>query len=476
MGTTCPGLTAKQVSKESTDGPHTFRVEYKAAPSTSPGKCDLTFKYNFSGGPADVAFADAVTVYDATPQILSVVQDPPVDPGGPFYIQIYGTNFGLGPGSVTVCTSATGPCNQTPDITVCLNSSCGAVFGYWDAQNGNQVNALLTPAPSASGLYYVQITSGGAVPASGFAPAPQGQSDSKSNRGGPVQLAVTSVSLSPGNVSLSTGDTNKSITTTVSPSNVPFSVIYSASTAPFVQPPGSPCTPSLAFTNVNGVGSVNSTVTASPPNCGGLFSVRATVGSMQSSNIATVTVPPQALIRQMVGAAGGFPLSVDPGQVAQRSVGIAAKNRFTLPGFNGWTTWQQFQDGGVIEGKNDPTANGPPVVIDNAVAVYSGAVTADFVGGAPCYWSPQYSDEWVPLMNQYQANPSSTTFPSGSPIHLRLPTCYGPASGGPNQQVIWKASEPANIRTDAGGVYLNAPAFLFVKQRNPDEPAIVQIP
>ena len=168
----------------------------------------------------------------------------------------------------------------------------------------------------------------------------------------------------------------------------------------------------------------------------------------------------------MVGAAGGFSLSVDADQVAQKSVGIAAKNRFTLPGFNGWTTWQQFQDGGVIENSNTP--NGPPVVIDNAVAVYSGAITGDFVGGAPCYWSPQYQDEWVPLRNQYQANPSSTTFPGGTGVNLRMPTCYGPTSGGPNQQIIWKASEPANIRTGQGGVFLNAPAFLFVKQHNAD--------
>jgi len=196
---------------------------------------------------------------------------------------------------------------------------------------------------------------------------------------------------------------------------------------------------------------------------------------VQSSNSVTVTVPPQALIRQMVGAAGGFSLSVDPNQVAQKSVGIAAKNRFTLAWFNNWTTWKQFQDAGVIENSN--TANGPPVIIDNAVSVYSGAVTSDFVGGAPCYWSPQYQDEFVPIRSQYQSQPNSTTLPSGPGVNLRLPGCYlTPSNPGSNQQIIWKASEPANIRTDVGGVYLNAPAFLFVKQRNPSDPAIVQIP
>jgi len=252
---------------------------------------------------------------------------------------------------------------------------------------------------------------------------------------------------------------------------VPFLISYTASTAGYVQPPGSPCTAGLSFTNLSGVGAVSSTVLASPPNYGGIFGVTATVNSTQSNNSIVVTVPPQALIRQMTGAAGGFTLTVDQNQVAQRSVGIAAKARFTLPGFGGFTTWQAFQDNGTIE--TSPTTDGPPVVIDNAVAVYTGAVTADFVGGAPCYFSPQYQDEWIPIKTQYESQPTSPTLPSGSGVYLRLPECY--IQTGQYQQIVWKASEPTNIRTDAGGVYLNAPAFLFVRLRGASDPAIVKI-
>jgi hypothetical protein len=66
-----------------------------------------------------------------------------------------------------------------------------------------------------------------------------------------------------------------------------------------------------------------------------------------------------------------------------------------------------------------------------------------------------------------QSQPSSTTLPGGT----GRPQCYADNAA----QIVWKTSMPNNVRTDAGGAYLNAPAFLFIRQRNPSDPAIVQI-
>jgi hypothetical protein len=231
--------------------------------------------------------------------------------------------------------------------------------------------------------------------------------------------------------------------------------------------PNSYCTISdLAFSAVIGTtASLRSFVLPSPPNCSGIFNVFVANGpGGVTSNFMTVVVPPQALIRQMVGEAGIFGLSVDPNQLAQKSVGVAVENRFTLSGFYGYTNWEQFQDAGYTA--TSTTQNGPPVVIDNAALVYTGAVTGTLVGGAPCYWSPTYA-QFQTVQGQFESQPASTILPSA----VGRPQCYADSVA----QIVWKTSMPNNIRTDASGAYLNAPAFLFIRLRNPGDLAIVQI-
>jgi len=123
----------------------------------------------------------AISVYDATPQITFVQKDQPAYDGGPFYVEIYGQNFGSTPGSLLICAAGAVQCSTT-EIAVDLH----APFSVW---NDGQVNALLTPSPSADGPYEIQIVSLGASGIN-FAPAPQGQTRNQSDRG---QLRVDGV-------------------------------------------------------------------------------------------------------------------------------------------------------------------------------------------------------------------------------------------------------------------------------------------
>jgi hypothetical protein len=200
------------------------------------------------------------------------------------------------------------------------------------------------------------------------------------------------------------------------------------------------------------------------------------------------------MIEQILGAAGGF--TGAGGQIVQDSLLVTILNRFqNSSSFFGLTTWQAMHDFllpgctasncHVIETTSISSYPDPAAVTfatENAAEVfgvasvdptqtqYLTAGASDIVGGAGCYWSPQYLREFVPIQNQYQTAPDSTTLPTG----LLLPVCYTQAGQSP--QIVWRASMPNNIRSDSGGIYLNAPAFLFVRNRSSNDPAIVQIP
>lgn len=72
------------------------------------------------------------------------------------------------------------------------------------------------------------------------------------------------------------------------------------------------------------------------------------------------------------------------------------------------------------------------------------------------------------VQQQFQQQPNSTALPDQNASGR--PSCFG-ALG----QIIWKTSMPNNVRTDAGGIYLGAPAYLFVGLRPANAPAIIQI-
>jgi hypothetical protein len=116
-------------------------------------------------------------VYDATPVISGV--SPSTIPGGQSaLVSITGSGFGNALGAVRVCNwtnwpsafpMGAGTCAQSPDWTVGQISLWGAV-----------INVLLTPSPSASGHYCVQVTKTGQN-GNPFSPAPNAESTADGN-------------------------------------------------------------------------------------------------------------------------------------------------------------------------------------------------------------------------------------------------------------------------------------------------------
>lgn len=458
--------------------PSSFDMTFTATDRTPPGPVEISnivWEGAIDGNFVDVTLAplpDAVTVYDATPVITPPILQYPPNSDGSFYISIYGYNFGQFPGSVQVCATGSYPCNSTTDVAVSLQ---GAQYFAW---SDFQINALLTPAPTASGkTYNVRVTSGGAVPSVGFQAGGPGVSSAQSNPG-QVTINGLKVSQSPGSFYMSTGDTGQ-VTVSGSPATAPLSVTYSSGVATS-QPPGSACFPTLSIPNGSGTGSVvaNVQVTSATSSCSGVLNIAAIVNSLYVAGGTVLTVPPQVMIWQMTNEAGDYNTSNDPTGIVQRSVAWAIRNRFSNPGggFSGQTTYNgiaairvpSVQEAGTQcpTTPSDPNCplTGVEPQLDNALSVFTAPASGDIVGGGVCYWSPQ-TTEWT-TVQQALASPT-TTFPMG----LLNPSCYPAAT----RQIVWKTSMPLNIRGDTN-LYQGAPAFLFIRTRDPSAPSVVQIP
>ncbi len=283
--------------------------------------------------------------------------------------------------------------------------------------------------------------------------------------------------LNSAQVNLSTGDTNKCVTTTLSPSTIQYTPAFPFGfTADYYSNCSGPV--NLGFSAGTGQGSVNSTVTAGPAGvlpqgCSGVFAVTATANTAVSNNSAQVVVPPQALISQLHAEAYGFSNnpSLDPQQVAQKSVGMTDINRFFYASnpylFGGVSTFQALAASGLVA--QDGTTNGPPHVIDNAAEVYSGQIQ-DPTAGSTCYWSP--NDSETTIINQALAS-GQTTFPSGT----NAPECW--CANTPNctyaqPQIVIRLSMPLNTLPGK----TNSPAFMFLRSRpvGPGIGPIYQVP
>jgi hypothetical protein len=261
--------------------------------------------------------------------------------------------------------------------------------------------------------------------------------------------------VSPSTLSLSTGDTNKTITTTVTP---PYS--FTPAFAWGLQTnPNSSCAASLSFSNNSGTGSVNTTVTAAPAGCSGIFNALAVVNGQTSSNSVQITVPPQILIQMLVGEAVG---QTGPGDTSQLAIASSAKNRFGDSNFPGGTTatYQAVIIPNQYFGASNTTPNGPEPELSNAVSIFNGT-TGDIVGGSKCYWSPTAA-QWAIV--QQALNTNAAAFPDNT----GAPGCWA----GQGRQIVYKTSVGTNTR---GGDFAGAPAFLFLRQSSAT-PVVVQIP
>jgi hypothetical protein len=194
VGTTKAGVSARLSRTPSAQYPDiasSFDVSFSATNSTTPGSVDLTVTY--SGQEKTVA--SAVQVFDAAPTIVGVYPSSPSSDGGPFSVQITGTNFGAA-GSVAVCLLPVGggPCAQTGDVV----PQAGSI--QWGLA---VIFVTLVPQLGASGPYCLQLSSLGAT-GTGFIPAP-GVSTSGSACTGNIIIRPT-LTLTPMDVSGSPGD------------------------------------------------------------------------------------------------------------------------------------------------------------------------------------------------------------------------------------------------------------------------------
>jgi hypothetical protein len=269
--------------------------------------------------------------------------------------------------------------------------------------------------------------------------------------------APPSFTVSPPRLDLSTGDANRLITTTANPATTQFTPTF---TAPLQSNPNSACAAALNFSQNGGTGSVNTTVTASPPDCSGIFDpVRAHVESTESTNSTKVVVPPQIMIKMVVGEAGG-----QPGDADQQSILVSARNRFGDSAFPGGTaqTWQAVLIPSQYYGASNGTTDGPDQELRNSAQVFTGEI-ADIVGGSKCYWSPT-NTQWANV--QAALDSGTKKFPSAT----GAPGCWQSQT----RQIVYKASIGVNI--SGGPSYNAAPAFVFLRLR-PDkkDPAVIQI-
>jgi hypothetical protein len=171
------------------------------------------------------------------------------------------------------------------------------------------------------------------------------------------------------------------------------------------------------------------------------------------------------MIKTLVGEAVG-----QPGDTDQYVILSTAANRFDDPAFPGKPgsefpgtprTWQAVLSPDFYGAANG-TTNGPARELRNAAQAYTGQI-GDIVGGAKCLWSPDNA-EWAIILAAL--NSGTKKFPTVT----RAPDCWASLP----RQIIRKVSVGLNV--SGGPNFSEAPAFVFMRLRSQNAPAVVQIP
>jgi hypothetical protein len=124
-------------------------LAFSANTNAAPGSATISCTASSVTGAIPVT--PQIYVYDASPSIKSLQQLSPLYPGGQASVAIYGTNLGPATGSIAVCSSGANPCSS---------SDVSSTVTYWNhGVSYDQVNVLLTAAPTSSGVYDLQLTS-----------------------------------------------------------------------------------------------------------------------------------------------------------------------------------------------------------------------------------------------------------------------------------------------------------------------------
>lgn len=425
-----------------------------------------------------VAFLEHVT---AKPTITSITTYPttamttsgPLIVGQPGAVVLNGTNLGES-GTVTFTLVGGG---QSFQGTFSGYNSTQAVIQSVVAPVAGTYNVVDQETTDASGFSFAEAGAAGQDPKSSGAPQVTAQGLTVSQA---ADQPWSSLFPTGDTVLLSAADSSQYMTITLNPSQTLIASVSVAGVnvdSGYSQPlPGSACngaTPSLTLQtsgvtpNSSYYANIPVTVSSvSPAGCGGVLDVQLAANpGGPSSNFTRVVIPPEDQVKQMLGSAIAYAQipSLDPSQVAQTSVSIAAKNRFGNSAFscNGTVpaSWKDLANCG---SNNIETYNGsyrPMVTVQNAANVFLGLVPGTFVGGATCYWSPT-NGQFASVQSVFNqgAQPFDITTIGG-------PTCFSPQFYPTDPQILWKTSEPYSTLPNNNA----APAFLFVRLRPSSE-------
>ncbi len=320
----------------------------------------------------------------------------------------------------TFTSSASWSSSDTSIATVGNGSTAGLAAGV--SAGSMDMYASLNGIPT---------TTGEVCDPSGYCPS--------SNPEGTAGGSVLSISLSPSQFNMSTGDKD-GLDAIINPSDIDVTVTFDSSN---FRNPSSNCPATLTIPAGSGSGTVSSNVTSSPGTCSasGEFSVVGYVGGVGSNLATTVYVPPQLLIQMMQAEAGGTGNST-----LMQGLGEVARNRFGTSIFNTSTTWQNT----IIPGQfaTSSTTTGIQPELNAAVTVFI-TTSPDFCG-ALSFWTPT-SAQWSVVQTAW--NSGTTTFPSGTGAPTYNPSVW-PTS---NQQIIYSS----NVGVQGNG----APNFLLLGWR-----------
>jgi hypothetical protein len=259
---------------------------------------------------------------------------------------------------------------------------------------------------------------------------------------------VLSISQSPTILNMSSGDTGKGVTVTVSPASIASSVAIaqggitnpnSSSPATFTYNKPS------SFTG-NDLWTISIGGTNSPS---GDQDSQACVYGVCASQSSNVAVPPQIFIQMIQAEAGGN------NSTSMTAVAEVVRNRFTSSIFNPpYSTYQNAIPG---QFATTSTPNGIEPELDIAASIFTGSSAGNFCSSLS-FWTPT-SSQWNVVQSALSSG--TTTFPTGTGAPTYDPSKWPTSS----QQILFV---PA-VGTNSSGV----PYFLFLSQRNATQAAAV---
>lgn len=343
------------------------------------------------------------------------------------------------------CCLAWGP--GACDSLTQVGGSCGTSI-YWDITDTSVVNFQTPNDQYSFGPNFAGVNFG-----STFASANITENGCGAYGTGNPSPNVAQVSVSPPAISISSGDTSKTLSVQVNPSSDASLAAASASLL------SNPSSASNATVSLSPPGSFTGndpwTISVSGTNSpSGIFSATACASTACSQNSSTITIPPQVLIQVLYGEAHGQAVSGDT--VSEPAIAASIQNRFNNSGFGSPTTWQAIVISSQYNGIATSITNGQQPELTVAVSAYDG-VSSDIVAGSPCFFTPD-SAGFAAIQSAF--NSSATTVPTVN---------YDPRCYGSNRQLVWKTSIGNNIHLQG------VPAFIFERAKV-GSAAVVQIP